>query len=120
MPNRTCLPRPLPEAPSGPAPAAAAPVFPKPDPNNFTATTPDKDTVNAFLHVSWAKRMDRLRTDQVIQNSEQHVQTDAGNQVGPDVSHGMHQGIAGKLLFLKVIGEHKAQPVESELWLRRL
>jgi len=40
------------QAPSGPAPAAA-PVFPKPDPANFTAATPSKDTVNAFLQASW-------------------------------------------------------------------
>src|SRR5208337_3790407 len=44
---------PAPQVPSGPAPAAAAPVFPKPDPANFTASSPDKDTVNAFLQVSW-------------------------------------------------------------------
>ena len=44
---------PAPQVPSGPAPAAAAPVFPKPDPANFTASAPDKDTVNAFLQASW-------------------------------------------------------------------
>jgi protein-disulfide isomerase len=38
--------------PSAPAPSAA-PVFPKPDPANFTATTPTKDAVNAFLQMSW-------------------------------------------------------------------
>jgi len=41
------------QTPSGLAPAIAAPVFPKPDPANFTATAPDKDTVNAFLQASW-------------------------------------------------------------------
>ena len=41
------------QAPSGPAPAAAAPVFPKPDPANFTAASPTKETVNAFLQASW-------------------------------------------------------------------
>jgi protein-disulfide isomerase len=41
-------------APSAPTPAAsAAPVFPKPDPANFTATSPTKDEVNAFLTASW-------------------------------------------------------------------
>jgi protein-disulfide isomerase len=39
-------------APSAPAPAAA-PVFPKPDPANFTATTPTKETVTAFLQTLW-------------------------------------------------------------------
>lgn len=38
--------------PSAPAPAAA-PVFPKPDPANFTATSPTKETVDAFLRASW-------------------------------------------------------------------
>ena len=38
--------------PSAPAPAAA-PVFPKPDPANFTATTPTKEVVNAFLQTNW-------------------------------------------------------------------
>ena len=40
------------QPPSGPAPAAA-PVFPKPDPSNFTASSPTKETVNAFLEQSW-------------------------------------------------------------------
>lgn len=39
-------------APTAPAPAAA-PVFPKPDPANFTAASPTKETVNAFLQASW-------------------------------------------------------------------
>ena len=39
-------------APSAPAPAAA-PVFPKPDPANFTAPSPTKETVDAFLQVLW-------------------------------------------------------------------
>jgi len=40
------------QQPSAPAPAAA-PEFPPPDPANFTATTPTKETVNAFLQASW-------------------------------------------------------------------
>jgi protein-disulfide isomerase len=43
---------PLASAPSAPAPSAA-PVFPKPDPANFTAATPSKETVSAFLQNSW-------------------------------------------------------------------
>jgi protein-disulfide isomerase len=39
-------------APAAPAPATA-PVFPKADPANFTAATPTKETVNAFLQTSW-------------------------------------------------------------------
>lgn len=40
------------QAPAAPAPAAA-PVFPKVDPANFTAASPTKDTVNAFMQASW-------------------------------------------------------------------
>jgi protein-disulfide isomerase len=40
------------QAPSAPAPAGA-PVFPKPDPANFTAASPTKEIVNAFLQMSW-------------------------------------------------------------------
>jgi protein-disulfide isomerase len=39
-------------APSAPTPVAA-PVFPKPDPANFTAATPTKETVDAFLQTLW-------------------------------------------------------------------
>ena len=47
-------PAPAPSAtvPSAPAPAAA-PVFPKPDPANFTAAAPTKEVINAFLQASW-------------------------------------------------------------------
>jgi len=52
------------QAPSAPAPAAptpaVAPVFPKPDPANFTAATPTKDAVNAFLTVSWGYEESRV------------------------------------------------------------
>jgi protein-disulfide isomerase len=40
------------QEPSAPAPSAA-PVFPKPDPANFTAASPAKEVVNAFLQASW-------------------------------------------------------------------
>ncbi|MGA3344019.1 MAG: thioredoxin domain-containing protein [Terracidiphilus sp.] len=39
-------------APSAPAPAAV-PVLPKPDPANFTASSPTKEAVNAFLQTAW-------------------------------------------------------------------
>lgn len=44
---------PSPQAPAAGAPAAQAPVFPKPDPANFTATSPTKEAINAFLQASW-------------------------------------------------------------------
>jgi protein-disulfide isomerase len=40
------------QQPPAPAPAAA-PVFPKPDPANFTAASPTKDVVNAFIAANW-------------------------------------------------------------------
>ncbi|MFZ0340340.1 MAG: thioredoxin domain-containing protein [Terracidiphilus sp.] len=38
--------------PSAPAPTAA-PVFPKPKPADFTAASPTKETVDAFLNANW-------------------------------------------------------------------
>jgi protein-disulfide isomerase len=53
------------QAPSAPAPAAA-PTFPKPDPNNFTATAPSKDVINAFLQTSWGYDDNRVWQIQAI------------------------------------------------------
>jgi protein-disulfide isomerase len=47
------------QEPSAPAPSAA-PVLPKTDPANFTATTPSKETVNAFLQNSWGYDENRI------------------------------------------------------------
>ena len=51
-PAQTQSPSTSTQEPAAPAPTAA-PVFPKPDPANFTATTPSKDVINAFLQASW-------------------------------------------------------------------
>lgn len=40
------------QEPSAPTPAGP-PVFPKPDPANFTASSPTPETVNAFLEQNW-------------------------------------------------------------------
>jgi protein-disulfide isomerase len=49
------------DAPTAAAPAAsAAPVFPAPDPANFTATSPSKDLINAFLSASWGYDENRV------------------------------------------------------------
>ncbi len=45
-------------APAAPAPNAA-PVFPKPDPKNFTASTPTREQVDAFLTATWGFEPDR-------------------------------------------------------------
>jgi protein-disulfide isomerase len=52
-------------APSSPAPAAA-PVFPKADPANFTATFPTKEVLNAFLQTSWGYDETRIWQIQAI------------------------------------------------------
>ena len=59
------------QVPAAPAPTlAAAPVFPKPDPANFTATVPTKETVNEFLHASWGYDEDRIWQVQAVLKTE--------------------------------------------------
>ena len=55
-------------APSAPAPAGP-PAFPKPDPANFTATSPTKETINAFLESSWGYDETRVWQIQAIQKT---------------------------------------------------
>jgi protein-disulfide isomerase len=52
------------QAPSAPAPAA--PVFPKPDPANFTAASPSKEAVSAFLQNAWGYDETRIWQVQAI------------------------------------------------------
>ena len=47
------------QEPSAPAPAGP-PVFPKPDPANFTAASPSKEAVAAFLEQSWGYDENRV------------------------------------------------------------
>ena len=54
--------------PSAPAPSTA-PVFPKPDPKNFTAASPTRDTVDAFLHATWGYDSNRVWQVQAIQKT---------------------------------------------------
>jgi protein-disulfide isomerase len=54
--------------PSAPAPAAA-PAFPKVDPAEFTASSPTKETVNAFLQANWGYDDNRLWQVQAIQKT---------------------------------------------------
>lgn len=56
-----------PQAPAAPAPTlGAGPVFPKPDPNNFTAQAPTPEIVNAFLQASWGYDPNRVWQVQAI------------------------------------------------------
>jgi Thioredoxin len=64
-------------APTQPAgqpgqPAAPAPLPPMPpaDPANFTATTPSKATVEAFLRASWGYDLNRIFQVQAIQKTQ--------------------------------------------------
>lgn len=65
-------PTPAPEAaaPAPTAPAAAAPVFPKPDPADFTATTPTKETVNAFMQANLGFDPNGMWQVQAIQKTQ--------------------------------------------------
>jgi protein-disulfide isomerase len=51
--------------PSAPAPAGP-PAFPKPDPANFTAASPTKETVNNFLTANWGFDENRVWQVQAI------------------------------------------------------
>ena len=51
--------------PAAPAPTGA-PDFPKPDPQYFTASSPTKETVNAFLEASWGYEENRVWQVQAI------------------------------------------------------
>ena len=53
------------QGPSAPAPAGP-PAFPKPDPANFTAASPTKEAVNAFLEQSWGYDDNRVWQVQAI------------------------------------------------------
>jgi protein-disulfide isomerase len=55
--------------PATPAPAAA-PVFPTPDAANFTAASPTKETVNAFIHASWGYDEERIWEVWAIQKTK--------------------------------------------------
>jgi protein-disulfide isomerase len=54
--------------PAAPAPAAA-PAFTPPDPANFTAASPTKETVNAFLQTSWGFDESRIWQVEAIEKT---------------------------------------------------
>lgn len=65
-----------PDAPSAQSGTGQSPVsgqlqpMPPPDPANFTATTPTKETVDAFLRASWGYDENRIYQVQAIQNTQ--------------------------------------------------
>ncbi len=52
-----------------PAPSAV-PVFPKPNPADFTASTPTKDVVDGFLEANWGYDENRMWQVQAIQKTQ--------------------------------------------------
>ena len=57
-------------APAPSAPAAAPPAFPKPDPADFTADTPSKETVNAFMQSNLGFAPNSMWQVQAIQKTQ--------------------------------------------------
>jgi len=88
--------------PSVPAPAAA-PVFPKIDPVNFTATTPSKETVETFLRTSWGYDDTRVWQVAAIQKTTvegiSKVIVYLGNKTGK-------QKLSGLQFFALADGKH--------------
>src|SRR5215469_1387630 len=66
------------QAPEAPSPQAGAPAqpagqlqpMPPPDPANFTATSPTKETVEAFLKASWGYDENRIYQVQAIEKTQ--------------------------------------------------
>lgn len=58
------------QAPAAPAPTGEAPKFPKPDPKNFTASSPTTDQINAFLTASWGYDENRVWQVQAITKTQ--------------------------------------------------
>ncbi len=56
---------PVTPTPSAPAPSGP-PVFPKPDPANFTATSPTKEVIDSFLTANWGYDQNRMWQVQAI------------------------------------------------------
>jgi len=59
-----------PDAASAPAAPAAPPVFPAPDPADFTASEPTKDVVNAFMQANLGFDQNAMWQVQAIQKTE--------------------------------------------------
>ena len=57
-------------APAPTAPTATAPSFPTPDPADFTADTPTKDTVNAFMQANLGWDSNNMWQVQAIQKTQ--------------------------------------------------
>src|ERR1700759_1792871 len=60
-----------PEAPAAPSAAPAAPAkLPEPDPRNFTAESPSRETVDAFLKQFWGYDENRIWQVEAIQKTQ--------------------------------------------------
>ena len=90
------------QTPSAPAPAAP-PAFPNPDPANFTASSPSKDIVNAFLQTSWGYDENRIWQVEAIEKTPvegvSKVIVYVGDKAGKQKSTGL-------LFFVLPDGKH--------------
>jgi protein-disulfide isomerase len=93
---------PAPQTPEAPSPQSGAPQpsapaqlqpMPPPDPANFTATTPTKETVEAFLRANWGYDENRLYQVQAIQKTQV-------------------QGISRVVVLVEEKGTQQTQPAE--------
>lgn len=73
-PEAPQAPQAEPATPAAPQPQASAaaplPPLPAPDPANFTASTPTKETINDFLKQSWGYNANRIWQVQAIQSTQ--------------------------------------------------
>jgi len=70
LPNLLMAQTDVPAAPTQTPDAAAGPTFPKPDPADFTADSPTKEQVNAFLQASWGFDPNRIYQVQRIAKTD--------------------------------------------------
>ena len=87
------------------APAAPTPqtVFPKPDPANFTAVAPTKETVNAFLQTNWGYDDTRMWQVQAILKTQVEGVSKVVILVGDKTGKQKPQGIS---FFVMADGKH--------------
>lgn len=91
-----------PQQQPAPLDATAGPVFPKPDPADFTADSPTKEQVTAFLQASWGYDTNRIYQVQRI------AKTDAAGVTNVVVAVGEkgNKQVAGLQFFVTPDGKH--------------
>jgi protein-disulfide isomerase len=90
------------QAPAAPAPAAP-PVFPKPDPANFTATSPTREAVDAFLRENWGYDDTRVWQVEAIQKTPIEAMSKVTVYMGDKTGKQKMQGLS---FFVAPDGKH--------------